>query len=301
MVKIHYLAIASRTLGGVLSLGCQPAVLQGEQARALGYRSVDVAVFPPGEMKMGWIDVEGRPLEVSHGAPWAFPHASPTRTVHIRHPLAVEVREHGFPPRGERLWATSVCEVAQVANELSRRDGLRQCYVVDPPSPPVGSWEGPHCESRVTLVRPCNGYRVPTMDEWEYAARISRGADLWGTPTDNLLAQEDPKCGDYRSCMDSTSRPHCIAPELWMEQGRDTPGVLENIFGNRAEMTWSDTMGHSPEFLQCTENDEIAFVAGGMFFSLRKDIFVAGREPAPVCDNNYIGVRLVAGGNFLDE
>lgn len=272
----------------LLSLDCQPAILRGEQARALGYRSVEVAVFPPGEMVVGWRDGAGYD-----------PFEPPRRWVQLRHPLAVALHEHAFPPRGERRWTAHVCEVAQVANDLSARDGLQPCYEVDPPWTPLSERALGACDSRVTLRVPCNGYRLPTTDEWEYAARMSRGSALWGTSADNLLAQPDPQCAEAPQCGSVLVAPNtCTRPEVWVTQGHDTPGVLKDILGNRAELLWSDLSGQVPAAIECSSSEGIVIAAGGMFTDVREETFVAGRMDATACDARGIGVRLVAGGNF---
>jgi formylglycine-generating enzyme required for sulfatase activity len=62
------------------------------------------------------------------------------------------------------------------ANELSRREGLTECYSVTCESGRVNSWiDGgalaTECSAVALTSASCTGYRLPTESEWEYAAR----------------------------------------------------------------------------------------------------------------------------------
>jgi formylglycine-generating enzyme required for sulfatase activity len=105
-------------------------------------------------------------------------------------------------------------------NWLSRREGRRPCYRIDPTEPDVGA--------AVTCDFTANGYRLPTDAEWEYAFRT-------GSTTRYVTGDDVPRMLDYgRVFATERGRGKQFLPNPW---------GLFDLLGNGWENCWD-----MPEF-----------------------------------------------------
>ena len=125
------------------------------------------------------------------------------------------------------------------ANALSRQEGLDVCYMIhDCVDPERGWFDGAHegCTDAAFVGLDCNGYRLPTDAEWEYAARA-------GTTTITHNGNFDYPDSDGQNFYDRV-----LDPIAWYEEtanGSTHPGrqLLPNAWG------LYDTLGNVAEWL----------------------------------------------------
>lgn len=123
-------------------------------------------------------------------------------------------------------------EAVAYANALSRREGLRPAYRVEPgstPTAPLVHWD-----------RTADGYRLPTEAEWEYAARAGTTTDTYGGD----LTRSGPGFGagcEPEPVLDAIGW-HCgnARGEGGMPVGRLRPNAwgLHDMLGNVWEWVW---------------------------------------------------------------
>ncbi|MFZ5479886.1 MAG: formylglycine-generating enzyme family protein [Myxococcota bacterium] len=124
--------------------------------------------------------------------------------------------------------------VARFANALSERHGLDPAYTIEE----VAGEEAP----LVRWDRGANGWRLPTGDEWEHAARAGRtgrievddSADLcaWQNGRDLAFLRLSPRTDDALGCDDGYAGPAPVGafpPNAW---------GLRSMTGNVAEWVW---------------------------------------------------------------
>ena len=211
-------------------------------------------------------------------------------------------------------------DAVSYANALSRREGLQECYELsacmgDAASGLVRGSDAPEfglgdlfCESVAFAGLACTGYRLPTEEEWEYAARA--GAQ---TPAPSAGTFHDPGCHsnprlerfawfNVNSVVQWGSEVHAPDCPTFLERGpqpvgrRDpNPWGLYDMLGNLWEWTHSAYARHGDEGADTDVQGAAAHrtFRGGGWLSRADAVRAANRDRAPPATRNrLIGFRL---------
>ncbi len=169
-------------------------------------------------------------------------------------------------------------EIVDFANRLSEKSGLSKCY------------EG---KGELTRVVPdCEGYRLPTEQEWEYAARAGTKGRFY---TGDCLSAEQ---ANFNATFSVPGCEKGVYREKTVEVGRfpPNPWKLFDIIGNVQEWTWSRYLPY-PKPGEKVDDTPIfnvhRTVRGGGWKNGMSACRVAKREGfSPVYRDPNIGLRL---------
>ncbi len=144
-------------------------------------------------------------------------------------------------------------EAVAYCNALSKREGRTPCYQVQ--------------DRNVTWPKACNGYRLPTEAEWEYAARVGQATEYAGSDDVKEVAWIDSNSG---------SRPHRVGTKKANAWG------LHDMSGNVWEWVW-DWYANSYKGAATTDPSgpsagDVRVLRGGSFFSGAVSARVADRR-----------------------
>jgi hypothetical protein len=187
-------------------------------------------------------------------------------------------------------------EVAEFLNALSADEGLDECYAISGcDDTPVG--EGRLCDevdlaSGFATPYACNGYRLPTSVEWEYAARLGPGTTnfIWGDGLDDVDVEGFAVFAD-----NSTGVTSPVAQKASSFLG------FYDLAGNVAEWVWESALEDGPiypasartNYLSYDPEDPAVVVRGGHYNSEIDDMRNGATDTAdPAVGAPTIGFRI---------
>ena len=199
--------------------------------------------------------------------------------------------------RGEKLPVENVSWLDAIVfcNKLSEAEGLERCYEIDGSNV---SWETGFA---------CNGYRLPTEAEWEYAAKSSslkyeeitiRRTELATGKSGGLKKGEKDEYlyfgGKNPSLIswygeNAQRKTHPVGTKYPNEWG------LYDMSGNVAEWVWDVYGSYSPESIdpKGASFGRKRIIRGGNYSSTEREIRVTTREQGEIdLFTGYIGFRI---------
>jgi formylglycine-generating enzyme required for sulfatase activity len=167
-------------------------------------------------------------------------------------------------------------EAAAYVNALSESEGLENCYACTGSGPTVGC-------SPIVNPYECEGYRLSTEAEWEYAARCGEDTAFAGSDDEDTVAWHAFNSGDTTHPVASLTPNACD---------------LYDMSGNVWE--WTGDWYSSSYYSSSPSTDPIGAGSGdsrakrgGPWFSVPRDVRLANRVPYfPVGIEGIFGFRV---------
>jgi formylglycine-generating enzyme required for sulfatase activity len=184
-------------------------------------------------------------------------------------------------------------EACALANVLSRKQGVDECYICK------GSREKVTCEVksqyRGSAYYNCNGWRLPTEAEWEYAYRAGSRTELYNGRITEMYCKIDvnlDKIGWY--CGNANRRTHPVRGKQANDWG------LYDMAGNVSEWMYD---WYEYDYKKLPERDPVGpnkgdayIVRGGSYIHHARFSRAAYRSRySPSYRSKYLGVRFLKG------
>lgn len=196
--------------------------------------------------------------------------------------LSFSTIENSSPYKSPLLPVSNITwfEAISVANELSVKSNLSPCYEI-PPYLTDHQVEISQINHEVKWNRECNGYRLPTEAEWEYAAKSNEKWNYSGGYNFDKYAVYKENSQQKPANMKS------MKPNSW---------GLYDMSGNVSEWVWDGYGMYSEHFVQDptgSKNPKIRVSRGGGFSDPPELIRVDVRSAdGPEWRFDWVGFRL---------
>ena len=164
--------------------------------------------------------------------------------------------------------SVSAHEAAAYCNGLSRAEGRPECYEC------TGERATLRCKARATPRESCAGYRLPSEEEWEVAARGGTLTAVHSGTVQSCMSRDEEadEVGWYKS--NSDGQPHPV--------GKKRPNAL-GLY---------DMSGNVFEWTESSFPDGSRVLRGGSWYHNAEHLRVAGRFPVRAeLATSYAGLR----------